>query len=505
MHIAPRGRSGITLIEILISIMIMGIGLVSLATLFPLGLLRLRTAARDTRSTILTDSSRREMPARELFESDWYTFPQSWYYNPVGTLTNYDPWVADPYFPDLTTVPVTAPTGFPGLPVAYDPLYWSNIDYSSGINPGPNSTLPSSGSPSSSTRLTTSRDAARFGSGMGFIRPDPGGGAPSAFGLQRITNFLPAQPNGVDDNGVYGADDDFERYWPFTYPTTSAPAAPDVPGEIFASPDDLVFQKEGASSVAVGSPWVTGTGSPLVPDLSAGSTATRPGSVMRDYAYSWMFTGYQQSAGNMSRLVGWVVVFHNRPFGLDPAPSAPFANPVVAQTMVPTGERVVEAAWGWSQKVYVGAGSVGYSQGDDRVVLLRWPESTPDPVVTHGSWIADVTYERRDGVARSRFKPVLPPAFAAIGGGLPDNLTAYYPAQRCYWYQVAKRSEVRPGRSFNGDPSGVGFREMHVTLNTPVQAKTLLAGDGTGSPMHVNVALIAPSVVRAFYGIYPTK
>ena len=37
-------RSGITLTEILISIMIMGVGLVSLATLFPLGLLRLREA-----------------------------------------------------------------------------------------------------------------------------------------------------------------------------------------------------------------------------------------------------------------------------------------------------------------------------------------------------------------------------------------------------------------------------------------------------------------------------
>ena len=48
---ATRTRAGITLVEILISILILGVGLVSLATLFPLGLLRLHQASRLTRST----------------------------------------------------------------------------------------------------------------------------------------------------------------------------------------------------------------------------------------------------------------------------------------------------------------------------------------------------------------------------------------------------------------------------------------------------------------------
>ena len=44
---ASTSRSaGITLTEILISILILGVGLVSLATLFPIGLLRLREAQR---------------------------------------------------------------------------------------------------------------------------------------------------------------------------------------------------------------------------------------------------------------------------------------------------------------------------------------------------------------------------------------------------------------------------------------------------------------------------
>src|SRR5947199_6145780 len=62
-----RRRSGITLTEILIAIMILGIGLVSLATLFPIGLLRLRDAARSTRSAYLMESAAQDAAARGLF------------------------------------------------------------------------------------------------------------------------------------------------------------------------------------------------------------------------------------------------------------------------------------------------------------------------------------------------------------------------------------------------------------------------------------------------------
>ena len=46
----PAGtRAGITLTEVLISILIMGVGLISLATLFPLGMVRLRAANQQHR------------------------------------------------------------------------------------------------------------------------------------------------------------------------------------------------------------------------------------------------------------------------------------------------------------------------------------------------------------------------------------------------------------------------------------------------------------------------
>jgi len=73
MIVIRKSRSGITLTEILIAIMILGVGLVSLATLFPIGLLRLRDASRYTRTKYLTDSAAGDTAARALFTPN--TFP----------------------------------------------------------------------------------------------------------------------------------------------------------------------------------------------------------------------------------------------------------------------------------------------------------------------------------------------------------------------------------------------------------------------------------------------
>ena len=48
----PHPRAGVTLTEVLISLMIMSIGIVSVATLFPLSTLRVLEASRQTNSTI---------------------------------------------------------------------------------------------------------------------------------------------------------------------------------------------------------------------------------------------------------------------------------------------------------------------------------------------------------------------------------------------------------------------------------------------------------------------
>src|SRR4051812_14812211 len=86
-------RSGITLTEILISIMIMGVGMVSLATLFPLGLLRIREANRNVRSAQLAESALADLQARNLlFKGSFinlftagYT-PDPWLIDTAGSL-----------------------------------------------------------------------------------------------------------------------------------------------------------------------------------------------------------------------------------------------------------------------------------------------------------------------------------------------------------------------------------------------------------------------------------
>ena len=167
---SPHGarRRGITLTEILISIMIMGIGMLSLATLFPLGLLRLRAANRATRSAYIALSATSDVSARNMLSlASFQNVP--WYYN--GNNVYVSPMVHDTFPGGGGNINLTRSFG-PGLPIVYDPL-WRAItqDYSS-------------------TDTTT-----RFGSGIGVLRDST-----SAVGLQRITNFVASADGSLSIN-----------------------------------------------------------------------------------------------------------------------------------------------------------------------------------------------------------------------------------------------------------------------------------------------------------------
>src|SRR3954454_1859144 len=90
-------RSGVTLIEILISILILGVGMISLATLFPLGLLRLREAQRSVRSSFLIDSAEADVESHNLLDKNSFLNPvfSPWYSLPAFTPYPYNPWIQD--------------------------------------------------------------------------------------------------------------------------------------------------------------------------------------------------------------------------------------------------------------------------------------------------------------------------------------------------------------------------------------------------------------------------
>ncbi len=333
---------------------------------------------------------------------------------------------------------------------------------------------------------------ARFGYGLTTVRGDsfgdPNNGAPSAHGLQRITNFnrayVPTQ------NGLIPL----------------MPSSQFVPNA-FVSQEDMVLQDPDSNRYTIngaGGTSVTGP-SPVLPDLSPPIGSTVGGNVSLDWRYSWMYTGNLNSAANLACFDGNIVIFENRPFGIGPS-TGPFAPPGAfsSQTYQVDGEIVVEAIFGYSNLVIPPGGpqangTNGYGSAADRTVLLRWPAGMPDPVVRPGDWIADVTYERQQQVVLNRFlgwasqNPTYNQNFPF--GGLQnwannlewDNL----PAQRCFWYQVQKVGTPAPATAFAGDPAA--YRSMVVLVNQNLVSRTILSG---GQPVYVNAALIAPNVVN---------
>ncbi|SIO60115.1 hypothetical protein SAMN05444166_6272 [Singulisphaera sp. GP187] len=431
-------RRGITLLEILISILIMGVGMTSIMTLFPIGLLNLRQANRYSRSRYLAQSAFADMRAENLLaKSSFIKNPATapWYTTPIAARA-YDPWMQDT--PDYGSDPWAAPFGVYrgdgpptstgntigplvgyGFPVAYDPLWRS----ATGLYPDPKTT-----------------PEYRFGSGIGFVRNDPDGSLGSVHGLPRVTNF-PA--------------------W-----TTA-----NVPG-IFVSPEDIVLQSASAPSKSAGS------GSSIVPDMQLGTNAvTGMASVQNDWKFTWMFTGRQSMSTEGDRFDGDIVIFENRPFAANPI-VAPFDATV--KTAV-AGETVVEAIYGYTGHVTSVDGKVGYGSTAKRVVLLRWSDKVPDPEIRVGDWFADVTYERAATVERQRM----------IADPIAGKLELLYPYQRCHWYRIAKRTQP------NASTTLPGYRELTVWTINPLYAFTLL-DVATGDPIHVNAALISPYVVNVY-------
>jgi type II secretory pathway pseudopilin PulG len=487
---SDRRRSGITLTEILIAILILGVGLASVATLFPLGLLRLRDAARSTRSAYLMESAAADLTARGLLTSTSFGFadqynitygglgltPWYWIFSAVPNTPpfNWNPLIQDTGFYGDDPRDANAPgansgnTGGYGLPFAYDPLWRFQVQNPNSLTKSPQGYY-----------LNDNNLEARFGAGLGYIRDDPSGGPPSAHGLQRLTNFN--RPSVQVGNNA---------------PVAVMPVSNDVP-KTFVSPEDVVWNENVATNV----------NSPVLPDLSIAKDVANNPITINDWHYSWMITGQQNNTSSGSTFDVSIVIFENRPFGIE-TPTAPNPPAAPLQSYQVEGETVVEAIWGYSTNVANYGGAAGFGVSADRSVLLRWYNTQTDPVVKVGDWIADVTYERNANLVGvpnnpnlpgrffpfTQYNPVTKQAITGSNGGLQnpynnaewDNL----PAQRCYWYRVQK---VMPA-SVDTLINATQFRSMVVYVDRTLQARTPL--DAGGKPVTVNAALIAPSVVN---------
>jgi type II secretory pathway pseudopilin PulG len=466
-HLPRVGRRGITLVEVLISILIMGVGLVSLATLFPLGLLRLRDAARNSRSGLLAESATADIQSRNLLKKQsfldastcpWYYGNSNSLYAPAIPILPYDPWLEDGPFSgggiNLNPVnfPLAPPIG-PGLPVCYDPFWLAITGYYGSSNPN-------------------SRQA-RFAQGTN-LRADPNGTAASAYGLQRITNFSVDFPT----SALLG-----------TGTATRSNPNPSwvMLQNIFVSHDDVVFNSLEESNKPNGF-------SSILPDLSTGS-------MQLDYAYSWFFTGHQADVTNDTSFVGDLVVCNNRPFGFE----------TVGTIDTAIGETVVEGIFGYATPVIDARHTgYGYAPRSSRTVLLRWPGSMPDPEVRVGGWIADVTYERLAANEPGKIREAVGLVDADIEYNRinrPDNpmaLTPLYGMQRCHWYRIVRKSAIEDEiTGTTKAPVAVGYRRMTVVVGSELQSLTIM--DVNGNPAHVNAALVMPSVVNVFPRSFNTR
>jgi hypothetical protein len=95
-------RRGISLTEILIGIMVLGIGVISLATLFPIGLLQMKRAVNNVRGTLVAQSAWNEVRIRNLLAppfgptADVFSRPPYWSSAAIPTSGSGVPIVIDP-------------------------------------------------------------------------------------------------------------------------------------------------------------------------------------------------------------------------------------------------------------------------------------------------------------------------------------------------------------------------------------------------------------------------
>lgn len=456
-------RRGVTMTEVLIAIMILGIGMTSLMTLFPIGLMKIREARRNNRASLMADNVASDMKTRDLLNR--YSFAATYAASGQTGASLFDVWSADysalnngdwtdNYRLD-STISTQTDTGF-GIPVVccYDPLFWSQMAATTSPVPVFQKTVQQN-SPNS----VLVQDAYRFGRAFGtdIRQTNPSDGANySAKGLPRVTNIWPLWAVPTDP------------------PTPSSGAITQV-AAIFSSQDDPVFPDfENESNVISGKRQ-----NPILPILYQSQFGPY---FDNDWDFSWIFTGMSKDRNVFQ---GDMVIYNKRQFGVQKDNSG--------NVVGINGERVIEAIFGHGQ-IHPTLNQ-GYSLGNSRKVVLILPKDDgSEPVeIKIGQWIADVTYENNLQLTISRFIDANEDSVPDVGN----------PGQRCHWYRIVQKSEVSIPKDIDpgleAEIDSTKYDAIVVTVDRPVISKTYLKRSGKGlAPLHINAALIAPEVVAVF-------
>ncbi len=305
----PRS-AGITLTEILISILILGIGLVSLATLFPIGLLRLREAQRQTRSAYLFESATADVAARGLLNANSFTYADllnvprttpagTWLGNPLGSV-RYNPLIQDtPYYGGDPYDTANAGAN-PGASARHLWRLWPAVCLRSALAVLRRQAVTlQSGVYLDPLNLSRARVPVRLGqstsatsiSSAGSLRQQQ----PAPDGLQRLTNF-----NRLTSSAIAAA--------AIVIPTSSSPPR----------------TWSGRSRPIRTTPSAFIGWSPLARPARSCRTLHIDArmSLRNDWRFSWMVTAQQTNGSNGAAFEGNIVIFENRPFGFDSSTGA---------------------------------------------------------------------------------------------------------------------------------------------------------------------------------------
>ncbi len=461
-------RPGVTLLEVLVSMFVLAVGLLGLASLLPVASFYASEAQKYDRAATLAQQASHDVVIRGYLE------PKSW----LATTGLYAVQIsapAPPLNPDYTSYLSTSAAGanagggVPFLPpVVIDPLaisYQANIQALNALNGLPPGPAPPPLFPA-------------------FPVPAPG----AAFGQPPVQ--LAAAP------AIYRLTLDSARSWPVEEPLVPVGAAPiqtsfPLAQRLFSSNDDLVFQPNGNSDYRPGTLGFTS------PDFAGD--------------YSWLLTVapdvddvFQQDMANMDRFTVSVVIFYKRDLNLDQSTTTLDVKKAPPERMV-FADLLDASAQAFAAGTVFPSGN-NFAGG---AVRLRTPTPGTTTPTSTAAWL-DVKPNEWLMLSGFMYSPTsLPPS--VVTAPLPNFTQTpppvvapnFAPVPFCQWYRIAGVGETLPIAGGGGwyrdvQLSGPDWNNFFY-YGSPAQSYSYLAPDQPNAyPVQYQFATLATGAIAVY-------